>query len=209
MIGVPAVFAAISLGAALGLRIARRELSLTLSLAGLAACLALFFLLVRGLPFAPFYSAELLATAAGACVVAWPMSGLYRMPKGAGLKTAPRAALVLFFSWLPVAAITMTTLLERFNYAERLRWSCDGAIVEVTRAKANHNLPTLVVSSSDGTRRFERVDGPLWEKARPGARLVKNAGSAFAALDGERLRMVPGSLRWWDDPDAAPGLSPR
>lgn len=106
------------------------------------------------------------------------------------------AAMVLF---LPVMAITMSTLISRLNYASWLRWECDGRILQVTKDTGNHGAPMLFVETEGKTDRFSQVDTDAWSQAKPGMRLTKAAGSPMAWLDGRKVRMVPLQVKWWND----------
>ena len=109
--------------------------------------------------------------------------------------------LVLAAVLMPIAAVSLLTLLSRINYSCWLNWECHGRIISVTKDAANHGAPMLVVEDADGrTQSFSQVDEGLWEYAQLGQRLRKEPGTPMARLDGAKVRMVPRQMNWWNEP---------
>ena len=79
----------------------------------------------------------------------------------------------------------------RVQHAIRLRWECDGVIVEKYQSR-NHAALTLVIQNNDGRRTtFENVDRGLWERAALKDRLRKRRGETAGELNGRRVEVVP------------------
>jgi len=199
--GVVLMFTAFALAAQLGTFLEARKTPLAAAAVGVPLAAILFGLLVLALPFHGLLT-ELPIAPAAALLWCWPMMGITVLNRSSqAQKSTPTAAAALAVCWLPLGGLVGITCLERENYADRLQWACDGKIEQVTRAEHNHMVRTLVVNAQAGEVRFEKVDDDLWKSAHPGQRLVKKPGSAFAELDGARVRLVPQSLHWWNDPD--------
>jgi len=158
------------------------------------------YLLMLGMPFVGWAGEALVVFVTGLSV-GFPLLAFFRVGNAMkATKTVPKVAAVAMGVFLPLFPLTLFTLLSRLNEAAWLEWKCDGRIVEVTRAKSNHQAPTIVVEDGSGTVRFEQVDDNFWSVAKPGQRLTKTPGTPTAVLDGVRVRMVPRQVGWWNEP---------
>jgi len=205
-----AVFFAFAIGGSAGLILGQRTVP-TWALVVVAAAMApLYFCAVMGMPFAGL-PGELPIILLASVTLAGPGAVFFRIGRGAKAKAAasataglPRrsniAMAVAMGLALPVYPLVLGTLLSRCNYAQWIRWRCDGTIVERSRHKGNHNNPVIEAQCGEARESFEMVDEAFWGSARPGQRLAKVAGSPWATLDGQRLRMVPLQISWWRDP---------
>ena len=181
------IFPAAAAGGFAGSLLSKTRIPTWLAFALGVAAIFVHMALVRMLPFSGS-APEALIVLSAAITAVWPSLVVFRIqePGNEDLRFASG------FFWLFTMLISAMSLCERFNYAEGLAWRCDGCIAEC-RHSSNHNAPVVVVGGDS----FENVDAALWAKAVPGRRLVKVSGSAWATIDGERVRMVRKSL--WDD----------
>ena len=195
---------AFALAGLLGMMLAQRKTPLWVAFIALPLSLGLLTVTTYALPFKSFVL-ELSLVPLAVLAWCWPVLGMTVLSQELNDKSGKSKSIgnvigggILFLAFLPVTMVVVTMLQDRGLYFKRLAWACDGPIREVTTTPDHHDVHTLVVVD-----RYELVDEPLWKKAKPGQHLVKKAGSAFALLDGVRIRMVPESLHWWNDPDKA------
>jgi hypothetical protein len=204
-LSVASVFIAFGLAGVLSVPIAFRwKPNRVVHVVGSLAALTLYYLLVHLLPFRGLITEGPLVLAAG---LAWtgPVAAIHllnqqqreRLAKGEAAKAitwtpARMGLLVAFGLIMPMMAGVMMTLTSRINHALWLDWQFDGTVTAKTRNKGNHNLPVV---SIDGVS-YEAVDEGFWDSAAVGQKAVKKAGSSFATLDGQRVRMLQRDLGW-------------
>ncbi len=106
---------------------------------------------------------------------------------------------VVFVLLLPLIVAIMMPWTYRVDYAVGVTWACDGPIASKYMSNGG-NKAILEVQCSRGMVTLEGVDVALWQQARVGNWVQKPKGSAFGALDGKPIRVVPRYLPWWNEP---------
>lgn len=98
---------------------------------------------------------------------------------------------------IPVGLISFALMLVtigREEAASRRLWDCSGKIVQRYRSQ-NHAAPTIVVKDARGAlHTWEGIDLSLYDLARLGDTVTKEAGEVGGTLNGRPIRVVPPHL---------------
>jgi hypothetical protein len=156
-----------------------------------AAAIAYEILAFR-IPFRSL-STEVGIAIAGTLAIVLIVAAIPLENQSAGRRSRPQVyahpSLVLVFALLPIVSFTTV---GRVSQAQKIAGNFDGVVAQTYRSH-NHNVPSIVVTQSDGTTAtLEGVELPTWEQLVPGrSQLRKSAWSVYGELDGRVVRVVP------------------
>jgi hypothetical protein len=194
MLNVAGFFVAFAIGAALAVIPQVRAIAARHPLATSLVMVVTFTLVIQYLPFHG-YLTELPIIVLAALALAPAMSFVLsqKTPVQPGRRNI-REVVTFAISFAGLGFVFLGSG-GRFFHADQLMWECDGNVQQVYRKKGNHNLPAIDVSVHGEVQTFINPADEVFAAAKPGMHLIKKSGTAFATLDGQRVRMVrPGNF---------------
>jgi hypothetical protein len=173
-------------------------MTIVLALGGVA----LLHLVIGCMPFSSFASEVLVCFTAA--ILGAPVSALgikltkrYERPSKS-FRTLIEIVLLIPFLIALIMPGFFLSFVERLRYASDVAWAADGTVGEKYLSASNHQLPTVVVRTSEGeSRTFKGVDPTFFAAASVGDRIHKDGGHTHASLNGRSVVMVRERFRWF------------